>query len=339
VSVGLGNLAKVARMVLQSAVLGVGALLVIKGEASAGIIIAGAILSARSLAPLEQTIAHWKGFSAARQSWRRLRLLLAAVPLSPELLPLRRPRTLLSVENAAVVPPGLQRAILQNLTFSIRGGSALGILGASGCGKSSLARLLVGAWLPARGSVRLDGASLEQWSREALGGYIGYLPQDTELIDGTIGENIARFQAHANPEAVIKAAEQAGVHEMIVSLPDGYGTRIGEAGVVLSGGQRQRIALARALYNEPFLVVLDEPNANLDADGESALMQAIVGVKLRGGIVIVIAHRTSVLAVVDHVLVLGSGQMQVFGPRDDVLRKAVRQVSPAFPHAMAGGSS
>ncbi len=235
-------------------------------------------------------------------------------------MPLRTPSNLLSVEGAAVVPPGLQRSVVHNVSFSLRSGTALGIIGPSASGKSCLARALVGVWQPVRGKVRLDGASLDQWSPEALGRHIGYLPQDIELFDGSIGQNIGRFHADADPEAIITAAEQAGVHDMIVSLPQGYETRIGEGGMALSGGQRQRIALARALYGEPFLVVLDEPNSNLDAEGEQALTQAIAGVRARGGIVIVIAHRANALAAVDQVLVMGDGEAKAFGPKDQILR-------------------
>ena len=336
VAISLGNVAKITRMVLQSVVLGIGAYVVIDGEASGGIIIAGAILSARALAPIEQAITHWRGFVAARQSWRRLGHILAGFPEQAERLPLRRPCNTLMVQGAVIVPPGRRRPILQDVSFSIGRGSALGIIGPSGSGKSSLARVLVGVWRPAAGAVRLDGASLNQWSHVALGSHIGYLPQDNELLDGTIEQNIARFQVGGTPEAVLKAAEQAGVHDMIVTLPDGYSTRLGEGGLVLSGGQRQRIALARALYNDPFLVVLDEPNSNLDAEGEQALFQAVAAVKGRGGIVIMIAHRTNALAAVDQVLVLASGIVQAFGPRDEILRKMLRQVSPPIAQPAAG---
>ena len=341
VATSFGSLSKVARMVLQSSVLGMGAYLVIQSEASAGVIIAGSILSARALSPLEQVIAHWKGFVSARQSWKRLGALLAAFPEQEDVLPLRTPSNLLSVEGAAVVPPGLQRSVVHNVSFSLRSGTALGIIGPSASGKSCLARALVGVWQPVRGKVRLDGASLDQWSPEALGRHIGYLPQDIELFDGSIGQNIGRFHADADPEAIITAAEQAGVHDMIVSLPQGYETRIGEGGMALSGGQRQRIALARALYGEPFLVVLDEPNSNLDAEGEQALTQAIAGVRARGGIVIVIAHRANALAAVDQVLVMGDGEAKAFGPKDQILRPqpAMRPVPTNTPVIARAGAA
>ena len=331
----LGSVSKVARMALQSAVLGIGAWLVIQGEASVGIISAGSILAARALAPVELVIAHWKGFVAARQGWARLRALFAQIPEEPAHLPLRPPAASLSVEGAAICPPGEPRLVVQGVSFAMPAGGGLGIIGPSGSGKSSLARALVGVWRPARGTVRLDGAALDQWSPEALGRHVGYLPQDIELFDGTIAENIARFDPDADPEAVIRAAEQAGVHELIVRLPQGYDTRLGEGGLALSGGQRQRIALARALYRDPFLIVLDEPNSNLDADGEQALTQAITNVRARGGIAIVIAHRPSALAAVDQVLVMADGHAKAFGPKDEVLRKAVRPVPAVAQPAIA----
>src|SRR5215207_559530 len=334
---GLGGLSKAARMALQSGVLGLGAYLVIHGEASAGVIIAGSILSARALAPVEQVIAHWKGFASARQSWTRLRELLAAFPEQAHRLPLRKPATTLSVEAVSLVPPGDQRPVVNGVSFVLKSGSALGIIGPSASGKSSLARALVGVWRPVRGSVRLDGATLDQWSPEVLGRHIGYLPQDIELFEGTIAQNIARFEPDPAPEAIIRAAEQAGVHDLIVRLPEGYQTRIGEGGMALSGGQRQRLGLARALYSEPFLVVLDEPNSNLDSEGEQALTQAIASVRARGGIAVVIAHRPSALAAVDQVLVMANGEAKAFGPRDEVLRKVIRpveaQVQPATERA------
>ena len=330
VAAGFGGVSRVARMALQSGVLGIGAYLVICGEASAGIIIAGSILSARALAPIEQVINHWKGFVGARQSWARLRELLAAYPEAPDMLPLRKPRWTLAVEGISLIPPGGSERVVNAVSFSIKSGSALGIIGPSASGKSSLVRALVGVWRPVRGTVRLDGAALDQWSPEARGRFIGYLPQDIELFEGTIGQNIARFDAMADPEAIIAAAEQAGVHDMIVRLPQGYDTRIGEDGMTLSGGQRQRIALARALYGEPFLVVLDEPNSNLDMEGEQALSRAIEDVKARGGIVIVVAHRASALASVDQMLVMVNGGAKAFGPKAQIMSLGER-APPALP--------
>ncbi len=321
VASGLGGVSKAARMALQSGVLGIGAYLVIQDQATAGIIIAGSILSARALAPIEQVITHWKAFSSARQGWSRLRELFTAVPKRGEALPLRRPTSALSVEGVCLNPPGTKRLVVNDVSFVLKSGMGLGIIGPSASGKSSLARGLVGVWRPVRGDVRLDGAALDQFPPEALGQYMGYLPQDIELFDGTIGQNIARFDSKADSESIIRAAEQAGVHDLIVRLPHGYDTRIGEGGMALSGGQRQRIALARALYNEPFLVVLDEPNSNLDAEGEQALAQAIGGVRARGGIVVVIAHRPSGLAGVDQVLVMANGEAKAFGPKEQILRR------------------
>ena len=237
---------------------------------------------------------------------------------------LPKPTAQLSVENIAVNPPGVQKIVVADIAFALKSGQGLGIIGPTASGKSSLARALVGVWYPARGKVRLDGAALEQWSAEELGRHIGYLPQDVELFAGTIAENIARFEPDAKPEAIIAAAKAANVHELILRLPEGYETEIGENGQTLSAGQRQRIALSRALYNDPFLVVLDEPNSNLDAEGETALTQAILGIRARGGIAIVVAHRPSALAGVDTVLVMGNGRAQSIGPKDEVMRKLLQ---------------
>jgi PrtD family type I secretion system ABC transporter len=336
VSGGLGATGRVMRMLLQSAVLAVGAYLVIQQEASAGVIIASSILTGRALAPVDLAISNWKGFVAARQGWRRLEQLLAAVPAQAQPLQLPPPTQSLAAEAVSVVPPGAQKVTAQDVNFTVKAGSGVGVIGPSASGKSSLVRALVGVWRPARGAVRLDGASLDQWTPGSLGRHIGYLPQDVELIEGTIAENIARFDPAAPAEAVIAAAKAAGVHEMIVGLPAGYETPIGEQGTSLSAGQQQRVALARALYGNPFLVVLDEPNSNLDSEGEEALTKALLGVRARGGIVIVVAHRTSALAAVDHVLVMARGLQQAFGPKDEVLsrvlkREAQGQVPAAAP--------
>jgi PrtD family type I secretion system ABC transporter len=329
---GLGAVSKALRIALQSAVLGVGAYVVIHDQASPGIIIAGSILTARALAPVELVIANWRGFIAARQSWRRLNELLASWPARDEPLPLPKPTATLSVETVSVVPPGEQRLVVRDVTFALKSGSGLGIIGPSASGKSSLARALVGVWSAARGKVRLDGAALDQWTPEALGRHIGYLPQYVELFAGTVAQNIARFRTGDDPDLVLKAAKQADVHELILRLPDGYETQIGEGGAALSAGQRQRIGLARALYGDPFLVVLDEPNSNLDTEGEQALFQAILSVRQRGGIAIVIAHRPSALAAVDQVLIMMGGQMKAFAPRDEVLRQHLHPVpAPASP--------
>ncbi len=327
---GFGAMAKVLRMMVQSAVLGVGAYLVIQEQATAGIIIAGAIISARALAPVDLAIANWKGFVGARQSWGRLSRLLALLPERQAPMQLLDPSKTLAVENVSVTAPQQQKLIVQEVSFTLRSGNGLGIIGPSASGKSSLVRMLVGVWRPVRGKVCLDGAALDQWPPEALGSHIGYLPQDVELIAGTVAQNIARFTPDADPKGIIAAAQAAGVHELITNLPQGYDTPIGEQGAALSAGQRQRVALARALYGDPFLVVLDEPSSNLDAVGEEALTQAILGVRSRRGIVIVVAHRPTALAAVDHLLVMNEGRAQAFGPKDQVAAKMVRR-EPAPP--------
>jgi PrtD family type I secretion system ABC transporter len=318
---GLGSLSKVLRMVLQSAVLGVGGYLVIMQEATAGIMIAAAILASRALAPVELAIANWKGFVAARQGWRRLKQLAAHFPPVLPLTPLPAPRKYLAVEGVAVLPPGDPRVVVQDASFRLNAGQALGIIGPSAAGKSSLVRAIVGVWPPVRGKVRLDGAALEHWSADALGRHIGYLPQDVELFAGTVAQNISRFESMPDPKALIAAANAARVHELVLHLPDGYETQIGEGGAALSAGQRQRIALARALYRDPFLIALDEPNSNLDVEGDQALAQAILSIRARGGIAIVVAHRTNVIACVDQLLVLADGRVRAFGPKDQVLSK------------------
>jgi PrtD family type I secretion system ABC transporter len=327
---GLGALSKILRMTLGSAVLGVGAYLVIHQEATGGIIIASSILTTRALAPVELAISNWKGFVAARQGWQRLRefLKLYLLDRRQKYVELPQPRTGLTVEGISIAPPGETRLVVQDVGFALKAGQAVGIIGPSAAGKSSLARALVGVWQPVRGKVSLDGAPLGQWTTEALGRHIGYLPQDIELFEGAVAQNIARFEPEADPEAILAAAQAAGVHDLIVRLPQGYETRIGEGGTALSAGQRQRIALARALYGNPFLVVLDEPNSNLDAEGEDALTHAIMHVRGRGGIVVVIAHRPSALAGVDHVLVLSEGRAQAFGSKDEVLSKTLAPVVP-----------
>ena len=325
---GLGGISKVFRTILQSAVLAVGAYLVIHQESTSGIIIASSILTSRALAPVELAIANWKGFVAARQGAHRLYQLLELLPAEQELMKLPKPKSVLSVANVAVLPPGGDKLVVNDISFELRSGQGLAIIGPSGSGKSSLARALVGVWQPARGSVRLDRATLDQWSSEVLGQHIGYLPQDVELFDGAVASNIGRFDAKAKPEAILEAAQAAGVHELILSLPSGYATQIGELGTAISGGQRQRIALARALYGNPFLVVLDEPSSNLDSEGEGALTQAIMNVRARGGIVIVVAHRPSALAGIDQVLVMRDGQLQICGPKEEILNKLMRAQVP-----------
>jgi PrtD family type I secretion system ABC transporter len=328
---GLGAIAKVMRMMLQSAVLGVGAYLVIHQEATAGVIIAGSILSARALAPVDLAIAHWKGFVAARQSWQRLNRLLGSLPAQGTPTRLQAPSRRLSVEGISIVPPGDQKVIVQDVSFALEAGNGLGIIGPSGSGKSSLVRALVGVWQPVRGKVRLDGAALDQWSSEVLGRHVGYLPQDVELFAGTVAQNICRFDPDAIAENIIAAAKEAGVHEMIVKMSEGYETQVGEQGVSLSAGQAQRVALARAVYGEPFLIVLDEPNSNLDTEGDEALTRAIRAARERGAIVVVVAHRPIGIEAVDMLLVLKDGRMQAFGPKDQVLGQVLQRVAPPAP--------
>src|SRR5215467_2195505 len=322
---GLGAISKVLRMMLQSGVLAVGAYLVIHQEASAGIIIAGSILSARALAPVDLAIANWKGFVAARQSWQRLNRLLTMSPARSAPMQLQTPSQRLTVEGVSASPPGVPKIVVQDIAFELEAGQGLGIIGPSGSGKSSLVRLLDGVWQPVRGNVRLDGAALDQWSPDALGRHVGYLPQDVELLSGTVAENIARFEPNPDNEAVIAAAKAVGVHDLIVRLPAGYDTPIGEQGSALSAGQAQRVALARAVYRDPFLVVLDEPNSNLDSEGEEALTRAILGVRERKGIVIVVAHRPSAIAGVDRLLMMNQGKAQALGPKDEVLSKVLQR--------------
>jgi PrtD family type I secretion system ABC transporter len=329
VTAGFGSISKIARLVLQSTVLGIGAYLVINQEATAGVMIASSILSARALAPAELAIANWKGFVAARQGWRRLKTLLAQFPSEDGRMPLPAPCLSFVAEGAAALLPGSHKAVVLDVNFALEAGQGLGIIGPSASGKSSLARLLVGIWRPARGAIRIDGADLEQWDPDALGRHIGYLPQDVELFAGTIAENISRFEPDEDAEAILAAARAAGVHELILRLPDGYDTQIGEAGNFLSAGQRQRIALARALFREPFLVVLDEPNSNLDAAGEEALHATITELKARGVTLVLIAHNRRMLAGMDKVLVLRDGGMTFLVPRNDVLPP--RPVQEAVP--------
>lgn len=328
---GLGGLSKVLRMLLQSAVLGIGAYLVIYGQATAGIIIASSILTSRALAPVELAIAHWRGFVSARQSWRRLDELMAKIPAEPPRMALPKPTRSLSLEAVSVVPPGTSRVVVQDVALQLKAGQGLGIIGPSASGKSSLVRSIVGVWTAARGQVRIDGAALDQWSAEALGPHIGYLPQDMELFAGSVTQNIARFEPGATSEKVIAAAMAAGVHELILGLPEGYETEIGESGAALSVGQRQRIGLARALFGEPFLVVLDEPNSSLDSEGDEALTRAILGVRARGGIVVVIAHRPSALAGIDNLLVMRAGRQHAFGPKEAVLKETLKAVAGPAP--------
>ncbi|ARP68457.1 type I secretion system permease/ATPase (plasmid) [Mesorhizobium sp. WSM1497] len=323
----LGTISKVVRMMLQSGILAIGAWLVIHQEATGGIMIASSIMMSRALAPIELAIVHWKSFVSARQAWARLTHLLGLLPEAATTVSLPPPSFRLSVERISVAPPGERRLVVQDAGFVLEKGAGLGIIGPSASGKSSLVRAIAGVWLPVRGTVRLDGATLDQWSSDDLGKHVGYLPQDVELFDGTIAENIARFEPEPPSDKILTAARAAGVHDLVVHLPEGYETRIGEAGSALSAGQRQRVALARALYGDPFLVILDEPNSNLDADGEAALTAAIQGVRDRGGMAIVVAHRPSALQSLDQILVMTNGSIQAFGPKNEIMTKVTRPIS------------
>ena len=331
---GFGSASKVLRLLLQSVILGLGAYLVIRQEMTAGAMVAASIMMGRALAPIETAIANWRAFIGARQSITRLSEALTRAAPKREVTLLPRPERSLEVEHVGVVAPGGTKPIVANVRFALRTGQALGIIGPSGAGKTSLVRALVGIWRPAKGCVRLDGAALDQWDPDLLGQHVGFVSQAIDLFDGTICENIARMNVKPDADAVLRAAKAAGAHELILRLPNGYDTAIGEGGEALSGGQRQRVALARALYGDPFLVVLDEPNSNLDNDGEGALRQAITNLKTRGAIVVLIAHRPSVLAVCDHILVLANGEQKDFGSRDEIMQRMTRPV--AAPPAAAG---
>lgn len=320
-----GAVTKVFRMALQSAILGLGALLVIFGELSPGSMIAASIMMGRALNPIEVAVGNFRGFISARDAYKLLNVKLgefAKEKLATELPP---PSKTLEVDGLVVAPPQAGAPTLVGIRFGLQAGEAMGLIGPSGTGKTSLARVLVGVWEPARGTVRLDGAELTQWKPEVLGKSIGFLAQEVGLFDGTIAQNIARMSDAPDSEGVLKAAKSAGAHDLVLGMSEGYDTPIGESGSFLSAGQRQRIALARALYGDPFLIVLDEPQSNLDAEGESALMTAIATSKARGAIVIVISHRPSTLAGCDKVLVVSNGGQQGFGPRDDVLRSVLAQ--------------
>jgi ATP-binding cassette subfamily C protein PrsD len=325
VETDIGAFAKILRYVLQSAVLGIGAALVLGEQASGGIMIASSIMMGRALAPIEIVLGTWKQLNAARHAVMRLTemLPLTAVPPTPAIT-LPRPAAHLVVRDLTVGPPGSSCPVVRNVSFALRAGAGMALLGASGSGKSSLARAMVGIWQPSHGEVRLDGARLDQWQPDDLGHHIGYLPQEVALFDATIAENICRFEQGACEERVLEAAMIAGAHELVVSLPNGYATRIGEGGALLSAGQRQRIGLARAVYGNPFLLVLDEPNANLDAEGEAALARAIKLLRSRKAIVVVISHRLNALAALDAMLVLNKGSVLAFGQRSEVLAVLTR---------------
>ncbi len=329
----ISAVSKFIRMTQQSLILGLGAYLVIKGELSSGGMIAGSILMGRALAPVDLLLGTWKHLVSARGSFERLEKMLNQFPARNESMSLPPPKGDLSVESVVATAPGSNVAILKGVSFAVPQGETIAIIGPSASGKSTLARLLVGVWPAASGKVRLDGADVFTWNKLELGPHIGYLPQDVELFEGTIAENIARF-GEIDHEKIIDAAQKTGVHDMILHFPLGYDTPIGVSGGFLSGGQRQRIALARAVYGHPSLIVLDEPNANLDDSGEAALVRAVDALKKAGCTVILITHRTSIISSADKILLLRDGQVAAFGPRDDVI-KALSQAAarPSIPTA------
>lgn len=320
----LSSISKTFRMVVQSLILGLGALLALRSEISPGMMIAGSLLLGRALAPIDLLVGTWKGFSVARAQYDRLGELLEKIAANPETMSLPAPIGNLTLEQVMVVPPGSRLPVVKGITLEVAAGEALGIVGPSASGKSSLARAILGIWPAANGSVRLDGADIAAWDRDELGPYIGYLPQDIELFDGSISENICRF-GDIDAEKIVAAARMAGVHDMILRLPNGYDTGIGSGGAGLSGGQRQRLGLARAVYGNPRLLVLDEPNSNLDDQGEKELVSALQRIKTQGATVVVISHRTMVLHSMDKLLVMKEGAAVSFGPKDQVLGSLLGQ--------------
>jgi len=312
------NTSKIVRMLMQSLVLGLGGYLAITGQVTPGMMIAGSIIMGRALAPIDLMTGTWKQFSSARTSYARLGGLLAEFTIPTKPTPLPAPQGFIDVEGIVVLPPDSKVPSIRGVTLSIKAGETVAVIGPSAAGKSSLARAMLGVWPCVNGKIRIDGAEIGHYDRAVLGKYIGYLPQDVELFDGTISENIARYE-DPKPEMVVEAALVAGVHEMILQLPQGYDTPIGPGGIALSGGQRQRVGLARAIYCYPKIIVLDEPNSNLDDVGERALTQAILELKKRGSTVILITHRPAILGIVDKIAFMRDGLLQLFGTRDEVL--------------------
>ncbi len=324
VTSAFSGISKVLRMILQSAVLGLGAYLTIKGELTAGAIIAASVASARALAPVDLAISQWKNVVAARRSYARLGDTLTSIDEAPLSVQLPRPTRNLKIEKVTVAAPSNGTVVLSDVSLELKAGQAAGIIGPSGGGKSSFVRGLTGVWPLLRGNVRLDDADIGQWSSDELGKHVGYLPQDVSLLDTTVGQNICRLDPEADSQKILAAAKAAGIHEMVVRMPQGYDTELGPNGTALSAGQRQRIGLARALYDNPFLIVLDEPNSNLDAEGEAALTQALLGIRAQGGIVIVVAHRPSALSAVDMIGVIQGGRLTAFGPKDEIFAQQLK---------------
>jgi len=322
------NASKSLRMLFQSLILGIGGYLAIKMEVTPGMMIAGSIVMGRALAPLDLIIGSWKGFSSARTSYQKLEGLLEEFPKEKEYMQLPAPQGEILLEGAVVIPPGAQQPSLKGISMMIHKGDVVGIIGPSAAGKSSLARVILGLWPLAAGKSRLDKADIYQWDKHDLGQYIGYLPQDIELFEGTISQNIARF-GEIDSQKVVEAAQRAGVHEMILRLPDGYDTKIGAGGATLSGGQRQRVGLARAIYNNPVLVVLDEPNSNLDDAGEIGLVQAINHLKQISSTVIIITHRPTILQVTNKIAVIKQGALELYGNTNEVLAQLAKNAQAA----------
>lgn len=318
------TLTKTFRLFLQSAMLGLGAYLVLEGELTPGAMIAGSILMGRALAPIELAIGQWPMFQRAGKGWENLSLLLGNVPEEPQRTPLPKPKAKLEVQQLTIVPPGQAQATLRMVNFTVQPGEAVGVIGTSGAGKSTLARALTGLWRPAGGKIRLDAAALDQYDPNVLGQLIGYLPQRVELFDGTIAENIARLDPEPDAEKIVAAAKKADAHAMILQMPDGYDTRVTASGGRLSGGQIQRIGLARAMYSDPVILVLDEPNSNLDNEGSQALNNAIRAMKAEGKSVLIMAHRPAAIQECDLLLMLEGGHAKAFGPKDEVLKKMVQ---------------
>jgi len=328
---------KAFRLFVQSAMLGLGAYLVLQNQMSPGAMIAGSILLGRALAPFEMIVGQWAAFQKAREGWGKLSVLLGEIPVEQKRTALPRPKGFLEVEQVTVVPPGEQAATLRMLSFSVKPGQAVGVIGTSGAGKTTLAKALTGLWRPAGGKIRLDGAALDQYDADTLGQVIGYLPQRLAMFDGTIKDNIARMSLKPDDAAVVKAAKQAAAHDMILRMPDGYDTRISASGGRLSGGQMQRIGLARALYGDPVLIVLDEPNSNLDNDGSVALNAAIKTLKAEGKCILVMAHRPAAIQECDLLLMIENGARKAFGPKDEVLREVVANTRQITQTSGTGG--
>ena len=334
ISGGATAMSKAFRMFLQSAILGLGAALAVQQIITPGAMIAGSIILGRALAPIQMIISQWRNYIQTKNAYRELNEFYAALPQDVEKVSLPTPTGSLSVQGLSAGPPSAKKATLKNLNFSLTPGDGLCVLGHSGSGKSSLARLLVGIWMPQMGSIRLDGATLDQWDSELLGEHIGYLPQIVDLFDGTVGENISRFRPHVTSEMIIRAAQISGIHDFILSLPEGYNTKLGAGGVILSVGQVQRIALARALFGDPCLIVLDEPNSNLDSQGDKALNAAIQYMRGQGKTVVIISHRPTAISAVNKVLVLRAGQQEKFGLRDEIFNTSGAQnVQPSAQRA------